>query len=370
MRKIFFTLIGVLLLSTTAFGSDVLFKMENLQTTGTLSTNAEGVIFTDGKCNLNPYVFLIGGTAELYKSTEYDFIKNGCIRVYTKTGYLHIHLDRPLLATDVISYTDNGQSANNDLYVTTTASRTSGNLVSPSSPLTATNLEGAQDLYFWYGSLSESARHIQSLTITTNDPEVVYYDFENETTGEFSQVDEVTLNNGLKVNSNLESGRSSIVAQSIAGFTKVLNIAGDGINRALKLSVTDPCTIEFWAISANATDRSLYITDDSSDLDKYTLYTSTDDNKTKLHRCTFRHDALADNTTYIISPSSGSWKIAAIRVIYDKIRPVPGLTLDKPTLTIRSGRKDSVRITSLSTGTITRSRNSAAVKVSQFDLHV
>ena len=320
MRKIFFTLIGVLLLSTAAFGSDrVLFKMVNLQTTGTLNTDAEGVIFTDGKCNLNPYVFLIGGTAELYKSTGYDFIKNGCIRVYTKTGYLHIHLDRPLLATDVIRYTDNGQSEYNDLYVTTTASRTSGNLVSPSSPLTATNLEGAQDLYFWYGSLSESARHIQSLTITTNDPEVVYYDFEGETVTDFSEEKVYSLQNGLKLNSDGKTTHNTIASVSEKGYSKMLNIVGDDENRSLMLTVTDPCTIEIWGRSTNSTARSLYLSEGSYYRSGATAVLSSVTNS--LSKGTYTYTKTDDSKTLYISPDGGFY-VAAIRVTYPRIRPV------------------------------------------------
>ncbi len=354
-KKTIVTLI-CMLFATTMFGSErVLYKMVMTSNTALNVTKGSEATLT------SEHAHFIGKSAEVHNANSGDGSENHVasskIRLLREGDYLHVQLDKPLRIGDVIVITDE-QGDVHDFFVTKTATRESGNeIIAGASPEPLTigaenTLIGAEDLYFWWGDDVVSGegknnrRYFKTITITTTNPEVVYYDFEDETVETFAQQAEVTLVNGLRVNSDLGSGRSGIEEQSVAGYTKVLNIAGSGINRALKLNVTDPCDIEVWAISADAPDRSLYITDDSSDLDKYTLYTTTTDNKAKLKKSTFRFDGYGDDTEFIISPSNGGWKIVAIRVIYDKIRPVADLAISpNTTQSIESGRNGSAVFT-------------------------
>lgn len=336
MKKGILTILSLLLMAGSVLGSDrVLFKMY-------ITHSSDVAVNSLATLDLASYAFIIGGSAEVKNGQNSDGVKvltGGCTRLTTTAGYFHITLDRALRAGDVISYT-NASIDSNKMLVTTTSTRGGSINVEPNGDgytiPAASGLIGATELYFWYGTSISSATYLKSLTITTTSEEVAYYDFENETVETFAKQAEVTLVNGLRVNSNLESGRSSIISQSIACYTKMLNIAGTGINRALKLAVTDPCDIEVWAIGAAAS-RSLYITDDASDLDKSTLYTTTEDNKTSLVRSTYRFDGYADNTDLIISPSAGGWKIVAIRVIYDRIRPDANFSVSPASALLKAG---------------------------------
>ena len=339
MKKIILPIVALFVATSMMASESVLFKL--------VMTNTSTPAKTDGKtaAELSVYAFFIGGSAEVYNgqssSANVIYAKSGIgyCRLTSKSGYLHIRLNRAIQQGDVIKYT-NGSQDSNKMLITTTSTRGGSINVEPNGEGYAipaeSGLIGATELYFWYGTDVNSTTYIQSLTITTTDPEVVYYDFDGETEGTFAQQEEVVLNNGLRVNSNLESGRSGIIKQSVVGDSLLLNIAGAGINRALKLNVTDPCDIEVWAIGA-AEGRSLYISDDASDLDKATLYTTTADNKTSLVRSTYRHDSFADNTDLIISPSAGGWKIVAIRVIYDRIRPAANFSVDPASATLKVG---------------------------------
>lgn len=361
MRKIIFTLIGVLLLSTAAFGSDrVLFKMVMT------NTSSQSVAAQTAQ-DLSNYAFFIGGSAEIYNGHASD-AKNiiltnssvGYSRLINTNSYLHVSLDRALQTGDVISYTSgDGLSNNHDRMLITLSSsevRTGNIQTQIGTPYTVTGssaLKGATDLYFWIGKDMPSSSYtawIHSLTITTTSNEVVYYDFEDETAA-FLSIGANNFSNGLVGYSAAENS-NKIAEKSQCGFTKMFYTVGDGANRSLKLNVTDPCTIEVWGIGS-AADRKMHITDNTSSMKKWELVTFTDNSS--LIKGSYHFEGTDNSTDLYISSSTGSMYIAAIRVIYDRIRPAADLTADVLTTVLQKRNNITITASSSSDQTITRS---------------
>lgn len=361
MRKIFFTLIGVLLLSTTAFGSDrVLFKMV-MTNTSNQSVDAQTAQ------DLSDYAFFIGGSAEIYNGHASDakdiILTNSSVgysRLINTNSYLHVSLDRALQTGDVISYTSgDGLSLNHDRMLITLSSsevRTGNIQTQIGTPYTVTGssaLKGATDLYFWIGKEMPSSSYtawIHSLTITTTSNEVVYYDFEDETAA-FLSIGANNFSNGLVGYSAAENS-NKIAEKSQCGFTKMFYTVGDGADRSLKLNVTDPCTVEVWGIGSLA-DRKMHITDNTSSMKKWELVTFTDNSS--LIKGSYHFEGTDNSTDLYISSSTGSMYIAAVRVIYDRIRPAADLTADVLTTVLQKRNNITITASSSSDQTITRS---------------
>ena len=377
MKKFQLNLIILLLLPLGAMADNVLFKMVTINSNAIHLPDTIDEVPTRVK-SLSNNTFIIGGTAEIYSGRsdagKDNHSANSKVRLLRKEDYIHIALDRPIKEGDIISLANDNEGLVHDFYVTKTATRSSGNEVTAGeNPVSLTvssghTFIGATDLYFWWGGNSagidsegkslSNYRYVKMLTITTSDPEVKYYDFEGETVETiFSPGKELV--NGLKLNAIATEGVSNgIISQSSNGFTKMANIVGDGAGRSLELPVTDPCTIEAWVIGS-AADRSLQISDNKSNLNKDSLITSTDDNHNKLTYCSFHYDfyeGFPENPILYINSGAGAWKIAAIRVIYDKIRPAADLTASATDVYMRVGDRKSVQLTTSSDVAITRSR--------------
>lgn len=385
MKKISLTLLSVLLLSSAAMADDVLFKMAIISNTSLEPAAGSAVTLPASNA------FFIGGSAKIVSSktdgTDNVFA-NSALRLLDNYT-LHLELSRPLQAGDVLHY--KAVSADNDFYNIVVSKdeadgRTKGTVViadehageeQESGLVIPAAFAGSTDLYIWRGKNVEGKNrsHIVSLTITTSDPEVKYYDFEGETVETIFSPGK-TLVNGLKLNATATSGNSNgIISQSSNGFTKMGYIIGEGAGRSLELPVTDPCTIEAWVIGTQA-GRSLHISDDKSNntnLKKWSLITSTADNYSKLTYCSFHYDfyeGFPENPILYINSGAGAWKIAAIRVIYDKIRPVADLAITPSALTVRTNTKENFTISTSSNVAITRDKtnesSSSTVKFSGF----
>ena len=354
MKKIFFTLIGVLLLSTTALGSDrVLYKMV-VTSTGNANIDGKATIEESYEAiDISSYCFEIGSSSA---PTYYNggntgqMVYRDTIRLAHQDSYMHISLSRALRAGDKI-YVKSKRA--DKVFFNKTSERVRVATVGDDLTYTVTNsesgLKGATDLYMWKDN---GYVYFHEILITTASNEVVYYDFEDETTGDFTSSSN-DLVNGLVAFCKLDdsSPKNGIVAKSSCGYTKMLYMKGNTKERSLKLTVSDPCTIEVWAIGS-ANERSIYLTDDNKSMGKWTMATFT--NNTSLIRGFYNFTGTSDETDLYISSSSGAMHIAAIRIIYNKIRPTSDLSVNITDAVLQRSNNVVVTATSSSDQTITR----------------
>lgn len=315
----------MLLSSAAMFGSErVLYKFVATTTSSTsIAGKASAGESEYSAVDVSAYCFEIGNSASAeyynYGSTG-EMFKRDSVRLANKDSYLHISLARPLSVGDVIAV----KSKQTDkVYFSHTSTRARVALVNDDLTFTipsGSKLVGTTDLYMWK---DEKNIYIHELVITTTSEEVAYYDFEDETITDFSSAQTYTLDNGLKLNSNGGDKHNKISDVSEKGFSKMLNIVGNGTNRSLMLEVTDPCTIEVWGRATGSTARSIYISEGS--------YSQSEGSSTKvlnsvanvLTKGTYTYSGLNDPKTLYLSADGGVY-IAAIRVVYKELPVIAG----------------------------------------------
>lgn len=360
MRKFFLSLIGVLLLSTTAFGSDVLFKMEMLHTSS-VSTAASS------STDLGAYAIVFGGTAEVVNPTNDSrniiaYASDTSYITINSGGYIHIVLDRALAVGDKILYTEYKTGSSGHTILATRANSRSRynndrNTLSAGTefavPQATDELVGATELWIWYDT--NNTMCIKSLTITrTNvNPLATEYLFNGEDGGVIGEASSTnTLKNGLVVN-NDDSKNNKI--DTLAG-SKVLYLAGAGSNRVAMFNVTDPCTIEIWGRSSSSEGRTVYIAEGSfKSTSNSTAVTGLSSvARSQLYKGTYNYTGVEDNKTIYVQVNGG-FHIAAIRVVYNRIRPAADLTADVLTTVLQKRNNITITASSSSDQTITRS---------------
>lgn len=354
MKKIFFTLIGVLLLSTTALGSDrVLYKMV-VTSTGNANIDGKATIGESYEAiDISSYCFEIGSSsAPTYYNggSTGQMVYRDTIRLAHQDSYMHISLSRALRAGDKI-YVKSKRA--DKVFFNKTSERVRLATVGDDLTYTVTNsesgLKGATDLYMW-----KDNEHVyfHEILITTTSNEVVYYDFEDETTGDFTSSSN-DLVNGLVAfcKTDDSSPKNGIVSKSSNGFSQMLYMKGNTKERSLKLTVSDPCTVEVWAIGS-ASGRKIYLTDNTNSMGKWTMGTFTDNSS--LIKGTYAFTGTANSSDLYISSSEGAMHIAAVRVIYNKIRPASDLAVDIEEAVLQKGNNITITGTSSSDQTIKR----------------
>lgn len=336
MKKTVLTLLSFMLLSSAAmFGSErVLYKFVATTTSSTsIAGKASAGESEYSAVDVSAYCFEIGNSAsaEYYNNgSTGEMFKRDSVRLANTDSYLHISLARPLSVGDVIAV----KSKQTDkVYFSHTSTRARVALVNDDLTFTVpsgSKLVGTTDLYMWRDN---NTIYIHELVITTTSEEVAYYDFEDETITDFSSAQTYTLDNGLKLNSNGASTHNTISSVSEKGYTKMLYIVGNGANRSLMLEVTDPCTIEVWGRSSSSSARNLFISEGSY---AQTTKVLSDVTNTALTRGTYSYTGFEDSKTLYISPDGGFY-IAAIRVVYDRIRPAASFSVTPASAVIRQG---------------------------------
>lgn len=324
-------------MASSTFGSDVLFKMVMLNT----STKKIAASTTE---DLASRAMIIGGSAEVTNAiasekTVMTYSDNvGYIRLESSSevyNYIHITLPEALQEGDIIHYEDGGQGENHTLLITRAATRArynnERNKVTAGSdfsvPAATDELRGASELWIWNEA---GLAYIKSFTITRSNVNTLAKEYI------FSSLDATTYTAGETNIFNDEitiksDGGSTI--QALSG-QNVYYTNGGGNTRYIKLSVTDPCTIEVWGIGS-AAERKMHITDNTSSMTKWDLATFADNSS--LVKGSYHFDGTADNTDLYISSNTGSMQLAAIRVVYDRIRPAANFSVSPAKVTLRVG---------------------------------
>ena len=373
MRKIFFTLIGVLLLSTAAFGSDVLFKMAPT-TTSTASDTESGK-----DLNLDAYYhYYVDGSALVHNGqpSAAKLVNSGIARVTNASGYIKITLPTgvTLQAGDVIDLYSNGGD-NTKYTLSKTAAQTESPAISASitdnhasyTIIADDDLDGQNVFYVNYGG---AVTYVKSLTVSRPNDLIEFYTFDTVTVRDFSNKELGTghpiVAGKLYMNSDGEAVNKNGVKAASGGKPRALFMRGGGEqDRAIKLVVTDPCYVEVWGWQSSSSLESARILACSSS--KYysvnnpsatnIISIATDDkNKTDVKKSSiFGHTKLVDLDTIYMIPNGGFY-IAAIRVTYPRIRPVADLTATPAALTLRTGTKKPIAVTTSSNVTIVRGK--------------
>jgi len=338
MKKGILTLLSLVLLASSAFGSDVLFKMVMLNT-------SQKNIAASTTEDLSSRAMIIGGSAEVTNAIAsektvmtYTSSNVGYIRLESSSevyNYIHITLPEALQEGDIIHYEDGGQGENHTLLITRAATRArynnERNKVTAGSDFSVPNatneLKGATELWIWNEA---GLAYIKSFTITRSNVNTLAKEYI------FSSLDATTYTSGETNIFNDEitiksDGGSKI--QALSG-QNVYYTNGGGNTRYIKLSVTDPCTIEVWGIGS-AADRKIHITDNTSSMTKWDMATFADN--TSLVKGSYHFDGTADNTDLYISSSTGAMQLAAIRIVYDRIRPAANFSVTPASVVLRAG---------------------------------
>ena len=329
MKKGIFTILSLVLMASSAFGSDVLFKMVSISSGAVSCTNEEK--------DLSPYAVVIGGDAKIGTTSESAkslvVVQSGSSFVRLDGGYLHVTLPRALKAGDKIYFTTYNDETKT-LYLTNSTTRThwgttggdnSPNDIVPATEYTVTNtfatsagrMNNSKELYFHYGS--DNAPYIKSLVITGDeDANVQDYLFDGLDAVTYSETTTDIFGGDIVVHSN--SGGSKI--QALCG-TNVFYTNGAGKDRELEVKVNGPCIVDVYAVSptGEVTGRKLHLSDDNSNNSALVkegtdIITIDANNLAKVAKGSGEYNSLTPHSLYI-SPSTGAWNIAAIRVTYN-----------------------------------------------------
>ena len=344
MKKLFFSILSVVLFSTAVFGSDVLFKMEMLYP-GAVTTNA------GDSTDLDNYAILIGGsvsavnTGSSNQSMIHSANDTSYVRISSTATHIHIVLDSALKVGDKILYTEyyTGSSSHSVLATrANTRARYNNNrnkLVAGTEftvPQATDELAGATELWIWNDE-NKVPICIKSLTITREgaNPLAKEYLFSEETIGAIGSASSTnTLNNGLVVN-NDGSANNAIAA---LGGSKVLYLAGAGENRVATFDVTDPCTIEIWGRSSNANARTVYVAEGSyaSTANSNAVEGLSSVARDQLYKGTYNYTGFEDSKKIYVQVDGG-FHIAAIRIVYARIRPEANFSVTPAEVTLKVG---------------------------------
>lgn len=324
MRKFFFSLIGVLLLSTSAFGSDVLFKMVATTTSNASNTDAGADLDLDSY-----YYYYVGGSALVHngQNSAAKLVDGGIARITQKEGYIKVTLPTgvTLQAGDEIKYTGNDDESTKNILLHKLGSDAAGGRsgavkVDHNTAYTLKNSDvvvGEHEFYINYGQSVSSPNYVKNFTISRPNANVKFYSFDEEEVRDFTTTDKVDLGNGLQVNSDGASTYNGI--KSVSGKPQALYLKGKNANRAAELTVSDASTVEVWGWAGNNT-YALYIakgtySDPSSasavkviELSEANVITYSDNNS-------YYYNELGEKVLYI-TPNGGFY-ISAIRVTKD-----------------------------------------------------
>ena len=338
MRKTILTILGIVLLASSAFGSDVLFKM-------VMNGNSNVNIASGANQDLSSYYHFydLGGSALVHngKSNDQILIKDGCARLGDSNGdYIKITLPegKSLQVGDTISIL--GLASQNTYYFVYSAGGSSGRpsgttqyKITMNSDYIASYvitsedvLVGRSDFYINFGN---NTTYVKAVTVSRPDNSKEFYSFENENAS-IAQSVESRLKNGLIVK-NDDSGNNNITNNE-------LYLAGAASSRYIAIPLKEPCAkIEVWAYrkGSDAEVRNLYLTDSKSSWGQNTLLTqSTTNALTKGEKSYDAGNRPYDKNLYI-STSKGGWYIRAIRVTY-AVRSDANLVIKKDEVAISS----------------------------------
>lgn len=323
MKKIF-TILSLVLMASSTFGSDVLFKMVSISSSAVSCTNEEK--------DLSPYAVVIGGDAKVgttsVSAKSLVVMQSSSSYVRLDGGYLHVTLPRALKAGDKIYFTTYSDETKT-LYLTNSTTRnhwegTAPNEISPATNFEVTStfatsggrMNNSKELYFHYGSAN--APYIKSLVITGDeDANVKDYLFDGLDAVTYSEATTDIFGGDIVVHS--KSSGSKI--QALCG-TNVFYTNGAGKDRELELKVNGPCIVDVYAISptGDVTGRKLHLSDDNSNSSALIkegtdIITIDANNLAKVAKGSSEYNSFAPHSLYI-STSTGAWNIAAIRVTY------------------------------------------------------
>lgn len=324
MRKTILTILGIVLLASSAFGSDVLFKM--VMTNRTAVTSTADAQTRDLRASNDAY-FLNGGNVTKYSTTNGTPViaSGGLLRITNSNDYATVTLPAgiTLQAGDVISYVGN-RTNDFPIFIDQTAHARNGKTMKPSEPYTVQAgdfLVGANSFYLGYGkSVSSPHNEIKSITITRPNANVKFYDFEPlvdsvyaKGDGDYTTHDIATADGEVQLNSD---GDNKIEAHTSFGGANMLKLAGSGLKRALLINLTEPCSkIEVWATRESDSDsRKLFVSDDRT-----TLYPTggeiiSSGTGIQHGEKTYAAGGRPYDKTLYISPDKGGWHILAVRI--------------------------------------------------------
>ena len=299
----------------------MLFKM--------VVTSPNAISCSNEEKDLSPYALVVGGEAKI--GTTSESAKNLVVTqssvpyVRLDGGYLHVSLPRALQAGDIIRFTTYGDETK-DIYLTpsTTRSHWTGdhhNEISPATNFTVTytfatsagRMNNSKELYFHYGT--SNGTYIKSLTITSADnTDVTDYFFDGLDATTYAEGTTDIFSGDIVVHSD---GNSKI--QAVRG-ANVFYTNGGGASRYLDLMVNQPSTIEVYSFSptGDVVGRKLHVSDannNNSALIKEgtEVVTITAENAGLMTKGNCEYNSFSAGHLYI-SPSTGGWNIAAIRV--------------------------------------------------------
>lgn len=361
MKKGILTILSLLLMASSAFGSDVLFKMVAISSAAVSCTNEEK--------DLSPYAVVIGGEAKIGTASESAknlvVVQSSSSYVRLDGGYLHVTLPRALKAGDKIYFTTYGEETKT-LYLTNSSTRNHWEGTAPNEISPATNFEvnstfatsagrmnNSKDLYFHYGLAN--APYIKSLVITGDeDANVKDYLFDGLDATTYSNATTDIFGGDIVVHS--KSSGSKI--QALWG-TNVFYTNGAGKDRELEVKVNGPCDIDVYAVSPTGEaiiGRKLHLSDDNSNSSALIkagtdIITIDANNLAKVAKGSSEYNSFAPHSVYI-STSTGAWNIAAIRVTY-KSSDVQTITANNCTMAGGDGSSNGIIWTSTTGNNIT-----------------
>jgi len=360
MKKGIFTIAAFLLITVTAFGSDVLFKMVSISSAAVSCTNEEK--------DLSPYAVVIGGEAKIGTTSatakNLVVVQSGSSYVRLDGGYLHVTLPRALKAGDKIYFTTYNNETKT-LYLTNSTTRshwegTAPNEISPATDFevnstfatSAGRMNNSKELYFHYGY--SNAPYIKSLVITSDDDaNVKDYLFDGLDAVTYSEATTNIFGGDIVVHS---TGGSKI--QALCG-TNVFYTNGAGKGRELELKVNGPCVVDVYAVSPTGEaiiGRKLHLSDDNSNSSALIkegtdIITIDANNLAKVAKGSSEYNSFAPRSLYI-STSTGAWNIAAIRVTY-KSSELQSITANNCTMAGGDGSSNGTIWTSTTGNNIT-----------------
>ena len=340
MRKTILTILGIVLLASSAFGNDVLFKMVMK---GGSSSNVNVASGANQDLSSYYHFYDLGGSALVHngQKSEATVIDAGCARITNSDGYIQITLSegKSLQIGDIISITGVANK-NNYLFVHGTGgssgrpNETPYRITMNNDDLVASYTVVSEDVLVgksvFYINEGNNATYVKAVTVSRPDNSKEFYSFENENASIAKSV-ESTLKNGLIVKNDAD-GHNNITTNN------ELYLAGDAPSRYIAIPLREPCAkIEVWAYRSTTSDeaRSLYLTDNKSLWGQNTLLTQSNTNALTKREKSYDAGSRPYDKNLYISSSKGAWYIRAIRVTY-AVRSDANLVIKKDAAAISS----------------------------------
>lgn len=366
MKKFtFLSFLGALLLiANTTIANDVLFKMAQ-GTTSNAGTTASGADLDLSSI----YYFYVGGSAAVHNGQASDatLVASGIARITNNEGYIKITLPTGVTIQegDIIRYTGNSDESSKNILLHTLGGATAGGRSGATKVDCNTDysvkstdvIVGQNEFYINLGQNISAPNYVKSFTLSRPSELVKFYSFEELTPVDFTEnttTGNVIVANELYLNSDAAtSGTLNGIKAAAGGKPQSLYSRGANENRAIMLNVTDPCTVEIWAWSSQ---KDISISEGSYSASSATkIITGSTVDASVIQKGTYEYTDLVDSKTLYTIPTGG-FSVAAIRVTYNKIRPVADLAVDPTALTVSVGEVKNFTITTSSTEAITRSK--------------